>query len=239
MQFSLDHVIFFGRTWHECMGMYALEEADLTNRRVLDCPGGPDALVADGLKRGFDMHAVDPQYANDADVLESRGREEITDAMTAWQSDPEKAWDQAEADEYLRLKLEALDHFIQSYRDNKSHFTSGSLPDLPFKANSFDLILSGHFLFLYASIEHGGLMSHDQLDLEFHLAAIRDMIRVAPEVRIYPTYATSGPSRRQPYVEPVMDILRSEGHHVELVPSNWVQATFVEFNDLLLIKRQS
>ena len=237
MAFSLDHVIFFGRTWDECIGMYALQESDLAGRRVLDCPGGPDAMVAEGLQRGLDIQAIDPQYGDEPDVLEARGRHEITDSLAKWQQDPDKAFDQDKADEYERLKLEALDSFILAYRSNRERFTVGALPDLPFDDNAFDLILSGHFLFLYASLEHGGLMANDSLDLDFHIRAVRELVRVAPEVRLFPTYATTGPARRQEFVETVMEAMRADGHEVDLVPSKWVQAEFVDFNDLLRIRR--
>lgn len=239
MSFSLDHVIFFGRTWDECLGMYALQESDLAGKRTLDCPGGPDALVAEGLQRGLDLYAIDPQYVDEPDVLEARGRQEITDAMKAWQDDPDHEWPQDEADEFERLKLQALASFLDSYKDNRDRFLAGALPNLPFEDNAFDLILSGHFLFLYASVEHGGLMSTEELNLDFHIRAVREMVRVAPEVRLFPTYATSGPSRRQEYVHPVMDAMKAEGHDVDLVPSNWVQGNFMDFNDLLRIRRSA
>ena len=237
MTFSLDHVIFFGRTWAECLGMYALEESQLAGRRILDCPGGPDALVAEGIARGLDIHAVDPQYAFEPDVLEERGHREITDAMKKWQEDPAQALEEKQAEEFTRLKLEALASFIAAYSSHRDRFIDASLPNLPFEDNSFDLVLSGHFLFLYASIDHGGLMSHDQIDLDFHIRSVRELVRVGREVRIFPTFATTGPARRQPYVEPVMEAIADDGLQVELVPSNWVEGDFTEFNDLIRITR--
>tara|TARA_B100001059_G_scaffold345_2_gene316 strand:- start:3521 stop:4237 length:717 start_codon:yes stop_codon:yes gene_type:complete len=237
MTFSLDHVIFFGRTWNECLSMYALDERDLDGRRILDCPGGPDALVADGLARGLDIQAVDPQYAFEPDVLEERGRTEIGDSMKKWQEDPAQAWDQKQADEFTQRKLEALDSFISAYRSHRDRFIEASLPELPFEDDAFDLVLSGHFLFLYASIDHGGLMSHGQLDLDFHVKAVRELVRVGREVRIFPTFATTGPARRQPYVEPLMEAIAADGFQVDLVPSNWVEGNFTQFNDLIRITR--
>lgn len=237
MTFSLDHVIFFGRTWKECLGMYALDEETLAGKRILDCPGGPDALVAEGIARGLDICAVDPQYAFEPDILEERGRTEIIDSMKKWQEDPAQALEEKQADEFTRLKLEALESFIAAYRSHRGQFIDASLPNLPFDDDSFDLVLSGHFLFLYASIDHGGLMSHDQIDLDFHLKAVRELVRVGREVRIFPTFATTGPARRQPYVEPVMEAIAADGFQVELVPSNWVEGDFTEFNDLIRITR--
>jgi hypothetical protein len=66
--------VFFGRTWQESLGMYALDESDLKGLRILDCPGGPGGLVTWALQHGIDMVAIDPQSADDADTLERRGR---------------------------------------------------------------------------------------------------------------------------------------------------------------------
>ena len=157
--------------------------------------------------------------------------------MKKWQEDPAQALEEKQAEEFTRLKLQALASFVAAYRSNRDRFIDASLPNLPFEDDSFDLVLSGHFLFLYASIDHGGLMSHDQIDLDFHLKAVRELVRVGREVRIFPTFATTGPARRQPYVEPVMEAIAADGFQVELVPSNWVEGDFTEFNDLIRITR--
>ena len=80
-------------------------------------------------------------------------------------------------------------------------------------------------------------MSHGQLDLDFHVKAVRELVRVGREVRIFPTFATTGPARRQPYVEPLMEAIAADGFQVDLVPSNWVEGNFTQFNDLIRITR--
>ena len=239
MPFSLDHAVFFGRTWEECLGMYALKASDLTGIKVLDCPGGPDALVAEGLERGCDIRAVDPQYDADVDVLAERGRKEIIETMEQWQRDPETAWGDEKARKFKDLKLSALNSFIAAFQKHPERYISGSLPDLPFPDDSFDLALSGNFLFVYASVERGGLMSHDDMGLEFHLESVRELVRVAREVRMFPSFAVTGPPRRQEFIEPVMDALRSDGHEVDLLPAEWVEGDFTEFNDLVRIRKRS
>ena len=52
----------------------------------------------------------------------------------------------------------------------------GGLPDLPFADRAFDLALCSHYLFLYSK----------QLSNAFHVRAIRELCRVAAEVRIFP-----------------------------------------------------
>ena len=237
MTFSLDHVVFFGRTWDECLGMYALDEEDLAGRTILDCPGGPDGLVAGGLLRGLDITAIDPQYGDGPELLESRGRTEIASSMKSWQDDPEVAFEPDVAADFERKKIEALEQFLEAFRQVPERFIAGALPALPLEDNAFDLVLSGHLLFLYACLEEGGMMEHDAFDLDFHLAATHELVRVGSEVRIFPTYTTNGPPRRQPYVEPIMDAMREAGHAVELIPARWVQGDMDAFNDVLVIRR--
>ncbi|MDP7030460.1 MAG: hypothetical protein QF733_09600 [Phycisphaerales bacterium] len=237
MAFSLDHVVFFGRTWEECMGMYALEASELGGRTILDCAGGPDGLVGGGLERGIDITAVDPQYSEPPDVLDARGRSEIASSMRAWQSDPAVAFEPDVAADYEAKKLEALAAFIAAYRNTPDRFVTGALPDLPFSTGAFDLVLSGHFLFLYASLDDGGMLEHNAFDLDFHIRAVHELVRVGREVRIFPTYTTHGPPRRQPYVEPVMAAMREAGHAVQLTPANWVQGNLTTLNDVLVIRR--
>ena len=235
MPFSLDHVVFFGRTWDECMGMYALSLDDLKGRKILDCPGGPDGLVAGGLEHDINIMAIDPQYCDPPELLEQRGRQEISESMQAWQSDPAVAFDDSVAAEFKRKKMLALDMFIEAIRLAPDRFLPGALPHLPVDDGQFDLVLSGHFLFLYASLDHGGMMDHDAFDLDFHIRSVHELIRVGQEVRIFPTYTTHGTPRRQPFVEPVIEAMRSAGHTAELIPAQWVQGNLTEYNDVLVI----
>ncbi|MDG2201742.1 MAG: hypothetical protein P8K80_11250 [Phycisphaerales bacterium] len=239
MSFSLDHVVFFGRTWDESIDMYALEEVDLQGRRILDCPGGPDGLVSEGLSRGLDITAVDPQYSDGPDVLEERGRREIHETVESWIADPETTKDLESMKEYERLKIEALESFIKGYRTSPDRYLTGSLPSLPFEDDAFDLVLSGHLLFLYSLKEHGGLMSNDSFDLDFHVAATRELVRVSREVRMFPTYAMFGETRRHDFVASVIEAIEADGHDVDFLPSRWVQEEYTEFNDSLRILKRT
>jgi hypothetical protein len=79
------------------------------------------------------------------------------------------------------------------------------LPRLRFSDGQFDLALCSHLLFLYT----------EQLSLEFHIEAIREMCRVAEEVRIFPLMDLK--VRRSAHVGPVASQLRREGLCVEIV----------------------
>jgi ubiquinone/menaquinone biosynthesis C-methylase UbiE len=74
----------------------------------------------------------------------------------------------------LALTRFALDY---SRGKNENRYINTKLPKLPFEDKSFDLVLSGHFLFTYAN----------KFDFEFHKASLLELFRIcAKEVRIYP-----------------------------------------------------
>jgi len=74
----------------------------------------------------------------------------------------------------MKSMLQFLSDFEQGLEEGR--YSAAELPKLPFEDTSFDLALCSHFLFLYS--EH--------LDLDFHIKAISEMLRVASEVRIFP-----------------------------------------------------
>ncbi len=71
-----------------------------------------------------------------------------------------------------------MSDFIKDYDNgkNKKRYIHQELPKLSFENDSFDLVLSSHFLFLYS--EH--------FDLQFHIDSILEMCRVSKkEVKIF------------------------------------------------------
>ncbi len=90
--------------------------------------------------------------------------------------------------------------FLADFAQGKSEgrYMDASLPYLPFGDNAFDLALSSHFLFLYS----------EQLDLAFHLRALQEMLRVAPEARVFPLLQIGGaPS---PHLQDVLDTFAAQ-----------------------------
>ena len=81
-------------------------------------------------------------------------------------------------EELGQLRMAAMEEFLLDYDRGKAEgrYVNAELPNLPFQDHIFDLALCSHFLFLYSST----------LDGEFHIAAIREMCRVAHQVRIFP-----------------------------------------------------
>ena len=84
-------------------------------------------------------------------------------------------------------------------------YLTASLPNLPFGAGSFDLVVCGHLLFSYAPLADGGLFELDCFDLAWHRIAMLELLRVSrSQVRLYPAHTASRPTRIHPYVEPLL-----------------------------------
>jgi hypothetical protein len=99
----------------------------------------------------------------------------------------------------MRQFLKDLPLGIQQKR-----YITSELLVLPFDIKQFDLALCSHFLFLYS----------DLLSLDFHLASIQELCRVADEVRIFPLLNMSG--EVSPVLQSVMKELAAQGYNMEI-----------------------
>jgi hypothetical protein len=173
--------------------MFDLSPADLAGP-VLDCCAGGASFAAETPK----VLAVDPSYAAGFDEMARRVRASLpgTDAIIddhrdafewGWYGDPQRR---------LEIRNRACELFLADLRDNPSHYVAGALPDLPLATDCVDLALCSHLLFTWS----------DQLDEQWHRAAIAELIRVSRrEVRIFPL-VVQGTGEPVPF----LDRLRSE-----------------------------
>lgn len=189
------------RTEDEYLGMFGLDMAALAGRRVLDCPGGAAAFVAAATRAGVQATAVDPVYAGDREELIGRAQAEAARGNAYVRANAHLfVWEHfADPADHDRRRREAVECFAADLRSAPHRYVAASLPSLPFPDGHFDLALSSHLLFTY----------DDRLDLGFHLRAIRELLRVANDVRIFPTHSMR--FERSALVEPVIGSLSAEG----------------------------
>jgi hypothetical protein len=206
--FTLDSVVPWGRSFGEYQRMFALDERDLRSR-ILGCADGPASFNAEATLRGLQVVSCDPLYRFDAAAIRARIAA-IFDTMVAEtrQNADEFVWDESipSVEALARVRMTAMDRFLDDYENGRAErrYVDAALPALPFGDGESDLALCSHFLFLYTK----------QLSEDFHVAAVRELCRVAREVRIFPLVALGGaPSA---YVEPVMDAVRSDGLDVSI-----------------------
>jgi len=225
MGFTLDRVVPWGRSYDEYVGMFFLTEVDL-GLRLLGCGDGPAGFNSALTKRGGHIVSIDPLYAFDAEQIRGRISETYATVMAQMrQHHSDYVWETIPSLEHLgRVRMSAMETFLADFDAGKKagRYIARELPSLPFEGGQFDIALSSHFLFLYST----------QLSAEFHLQALREMLRVAREVRIFPLLTLDGtPS---PHVNVVTESLSGYGYTAE------IKRVSYEFqrggNEMLVIK---
>ena len=202
----------WGRNLDEYIAMFGLSENEL-NKRILDCGSGPASFNAEMNARGGSVVSCDPIYQFTRDQIEARIAEVYPLILREMQHNHHTfVWDTLKSPEHVgETRMAAMRAFLADFDAGKAErrYLNESLPSLPFSDGSFDLALSSHLLFLYSAA----------LSLEFHLAAIREMLRVAKEARIYPLTQMGG--GLSAHVEPVIAALAAEAYQVECVRTTY------------------
>jgi hypothetical protein len=191
--------------------MFALSADDL-GKSILGCGDGPASFNCTLTKRGGSVVSVDPLYRFTAEEISSRIKETYNIVIEQTRKNAhEFVWSCVGSVEELgHLRMTAMRGFVADFADGKSQgrYVDAELPQLPFTEGSFDLALCSHFLFLYS----------EQFDKEFHLASLRELCRVAREVRVFPLLELG--SVRSRHLDEVVTVLSTEGYQllIERVP---------------------
>jgi hypothetical protein len=188
--------------------MFALTEGDLGGR-ILGCGDGPASFNAEATAQGYRVLSCDPIYdltvaqieqrvADCYDTVISQVRQQFDGFVWQYFRDP---------DHLGACRLAAMRRFLADFDQGKreGRYVVASLPTLPFNQAQFSLAVVSHLLFLYSST----------FDLEFHLAAIEELLRVAREVRIFPLLDLG--RKWSVHVGPVRNHLERMGCAVEIV----------------------
>jgi hypothetical protein len=209
---DLERIVFIGRTFEEYMAIFSLTEGDLKGRRILDCPSGACSFTAIGNKIGLDVTACDIVYYHEPQDLKQKGFKDVEHAMEHVRNDKDNyVWDYfRDIDQLKRERLKALNDCSEDMLNFPNRYIPATLPVLPFKDAEFDLILSAHFLFMYA----------DRLDYDFHISALNELLRVSKdEVRIFPLVDLKG--KRFERLEQIVSYLKEKGYSVEEVKAQY------------------
>lgn len=210
MTFSLDDVVPWGRSYDEYVAMFALSASDLAGR-ILGAGDGPAAFNAELTRRGGRVVSVDPLYRFSAEAIRAQIAATYPTVLEQTrQNAREFVWteDLPSVEALGQRRLAAMETFLADYPAGQAlgRYRDASLPQLPFAEQRFDLTLCSHLLFLYSV----------QRSAAFHLAAIRELCRVARVVRIFPLIELRAvPSR---HLEAVMAALQAGDWAVSVVP---------------------
>ncbi len=207
MAFDYREVVPWGRSYEEYLRMFGLRERDLV-RRLLGCGDGPASFNAEMTRRGQRAISVDPLYRHAA--AEIRERIHATYENVLGQTRRERhrfVWDSiASVEELGELRMLAMKDFLADYEAGRrdGRYLAAGLPSLPFRSGEFDIALCSHLLFFYS----------ERLSLGFHRAALRELCRVANEVRVFPLVDVN--AETSAYLDPMLAELARAGIGVEV-----------------------
>ena len=186
MAFSLSKVVPWGRSLAQYRSMFALDDADL-ERRILGCADGPASFNAEMTAMGKSVTSFDPLYQFSVDEIRQRIDETVDEIIrqTRLHRDTFCWSEEIPTPEALAdNRLASMNRFLDDLDIGREvgHYIVAELPPLPVEDGSFDLAVSSHLLFHYS--EH--------LTEQFHLDSVRELSRVAREVRIFPLLELGG-----------------------------------------------
>ena len=182
--------------------MFALTEAD-RRLKILGCGDGPASFNAEWTARGGDVISLDPIYEFNGAAIKDRFDAVIDEVIASVDATSDRwVWSFQQNPQGLRAnRVAAMERFLADYERGKAagRYRLGELPTLDFMDRAFALALCSHLLLLYSHL----------LSLEFHVASLRELCRVAQEVRVFPLLDMVG--NRSEHLDPLRFALANEG----------------------------
>ncbi|MBW4621295.1 MAG: class I SAM-dependent methyltransferase [Cyanosarcina radialis HA8281-LM2] len=207
MVMQLEKVVPFGRSLGEYLKMFDLAELNPATR-ILGVGDGPASFNSEATKIGANVTSVDPIYQFSGAEIQKRFDKVVDDIIGQVIATPDDwVWSYHKSPEDLRNnRYRAIKEFVSDYDRGRleGRYQLGELPKLNFEDNRFDLALCSHFLFLYS----------DHYDYQFHFDAIREMLRVSREVRIFPLLTLM--LKRSPHLDRILEEFSDLGYKVSI-----------------------
>ncbi len=203
---QLSSIVPWGRSLAEYKAMFDLSITDL-ERRILGCGDGPASFNAELTAQGGDVVSVDPIYQFSGAEIHSRIQRVYPGVVAELARNAEQYhWSSFRDPGHVgSVRMSAMNRFLSDYDAglDAGRYIEASLPELPLFDNEFELAVVSHLLFLYS----------DQIDAIQHLNSIKELCRVAGEVRIFPLLDLKG--KLSAHLNPVVAELKQQGYQVE------------------------
>ncbi|MBI2784884.1 MAG: hypothetical protein HYX60_00665 [Legionella longbeachae] len=200
-------LVLWGHSVDEYREMFDLSQEDM-NSQILEYGCGPNAVNAQQFEEAHQAVSCDPLFVLDKDTLSSKA----TMIFAEMAEEIRKEQDQFDfslsgsLERLLEQRQNGMKKFFADYEKGKAEGRYYGATDyhLPYPDFSFDFALSSHYLF--ADLEDQSVV--------FHLNVIRELARVANEVRIFPLIDKEGKSSE--FLGPVLLQLQKDGYGVEV-----------------------
>jgi hypothetical protein len=212
MPLCLDEIVIWSRSFDEYINCMTLSENDL-ERKILAVADGASSFNVEARKRGHDVISLDPIYQfSSAQIKQQiiKSCDHIYPQILKNRDD--YIWTYFESPPSLKQhRMAVMENFLSDFikKKSKSRYVGGEIQNLPFREKSFDIAIVSHFLFLYSG----------QLNLDFHINSISNLLKIADEVRIFPL---RGNLKGAPdYIRPVTYHFKKLGFLVEIKTVNY------------------
>ncbi len=205
---DLQNAVPWGRTLAEYQEIFSLTEADL-QKKIIGCSDGPASFNSELTNCNGDVTSIDPVYHFTKEEIKNRIAEVYAEIIPQMEKNRDEfLWSSIKSVKELgEIRMNAMNLFLEDYEEGKisGRYVDGSLPILPFDSEEFDLALCSHFLFLYS----------EQFSTEFHIEAVKELCRVAKEVRIYPLIDLK--NRSSEHLDSVIAWAKQSGYSAETI----------------------
>lgn len=199
-------LVLWGHHLDEYKEMFGLSNEDLSGK-LLEYGCGTSAVNAE-LRDKNRLISCDPLFTLDKGTLATKVSLIFEDMVEQVKKHQDKFdfSSYGSLDALITLRRQGIEEFFADYELGKSEkrYVPATDYTLPFAHFEFDFALSSHYLFA----------DLDDQDVEFHLNVIRELARVAKEVRIFPLIDRH--DQLSPFLGPVLLGLQQDGYGVEV-----------------------
>lgn len=200
-------LVLWGHHVDEYREMFALSDADF-NGRLLEYGGGASAFNAELHNKGIHVVSCDPLFSLDKAALEGEVSSIFEEMLVRIRNEQDK-FDfshYGSLDDLVVYRRQGMAEFFNDYKKGKDEkrYLSTADETLSFSDFEFDFALCSHYLFAKLSNQ----------DVDFNLRVIRELARVAKEVRIFPLIDRFG--EPSPFLGPVLLGLQQAGYGMEV-----------------------
>ncbi|WP_013324741.1 SAM-dependent methyltransferase [Gloeothece verrucosa] len=212
MSLKLGEIVPFGRSRQEYELMFNLSQEDY-QQVILGCGDGPASFNAQMTQEGYSVISIDPIYQFSKSEIQQRFDEVVDNIIAQVAATPDNwSWSyHRDAEDLRQNRVKALEIFLKDYEQGRKEgrYQAAALPHLPFESGQFKLALCSHLLFLYS----------DLLSVEFHIESLKELCRVAQEVRIFPLLTLG--RQVSSHIEPVREALAKMGIKSRIEMANY------------------
>ncbi|WP_298623479.1 hypothetical protein [uncultured Legionella sp.] len=200
-------LVLWGHGIGEYREMFDLSEEDI-HSKILEYGCGPSAVNVQLSKGNTPVVSCDPLFVLDRDTLYSKSVMIFTQMAEEILAEQEH-FDFSQSggfDNLVANRKQGFEAFFSDYTQGKAEGRYIGVTDyhLPFPDFTFDFALCSHYLFA----------DLDEQSVDFHLTVIRELARVAKEVRIFPLIDKE--ENTSPFLGPVLLGLQQENYGAEV-----------------------